>query len=50
IEARTEAANRDELLDELWDSLAPEFRVAVATFEPGHLSDAAIRHAVRPEA
>ncbi|MFE2427536.1 IMP cyclohydrolase [Streptomyces sp. NPDC059373] len=49
IEARTEAANRDELLEELWDALAPEFRVAVATFEPGHLSDAAIRHEVRPE-
>ncbi|WP_127356321.1 hypothetical protein [Actinacidiphila soli] len=50
IEAHTEAADRHELLEELWGALAPEFRVAVATFEPGHLPDAAIRHEVRPEA
>lgn len=44
LEARTAAADRDELLDEVWGALAPEFRVAAAVFEPGRLSDAAIRH------
>ncbi|WP_246144928.1 IMP cyclohydrolase [Actinacidiphila oryziradicis] len=46
LEARTEAADQSEFLEELWDALAPEFRVAVAVFEPGRLADAAIRHAV----
>jgi IMP cyclohydrolase len=44
VEARTEAADHNDLLEELWGALAPEFRVAVAVFEPGRLADAAIRH------
>ncbi|MER5185582.1 IMP cyclohydrolase [Streptomyces sp. NPDC002896] len=44
LEARTGAADRDELLQELWGSLTPELRVAVAVFEPGRLADAAIRN------
>ena len=44
LEARTEAADQDELLEEVWAALAPEFRVAMAAFEPGRLADAAIRH------
>lgn len=43
-EARTDAADRDELLEEVWNALAPELRVAMAVFEPGRLTDAAIRH------
>ena len=46
LEARTEAADQDELLEELWGALTPEFRVAVAVFESGRLADAAIRHEV----
>lgn len=46
LEARTEAADQSEFLEELWGALAPEFRVAVAVFEPGRLADAVIRHAV----
>ncbi|MFE2868795.1 IMP cyclohydrolase [Embleya sp. NPDC059259] len=46
LEAWTEAADQNELLEELWGALAPEFRVAAAVFEPGRLADAAIRHAV----
>jgi IMP cyclohydrolase len=44
IETRTEAADQEELLEEVWGALAPELRVAVAVFEPGRLADAAIRH------
>ncbi|MFE0420979.1 IMP cyclohydrolase [Streptomyces sp. NPDC058953] len=44
LEARTAAADQDELLEEVWAALAPEFRVAMAVFEPGRLADAAIRH------
>ncbi|MFF7603515.1 IMP cyclohydrolase [Streptomyces mirabilis] len=44
LEARTEAGDQDELLEELWGALPPELRVAVAVFEPGRLADAAIRH------
>ncbi|MEV0091949.1 IMP cyclohydrolase [Streptomyces sp. NPDC050738] len=44
LEARTEAAGRDELLEELWSGLPPELRVAAAAFEPGRLADAVIRH------
>ncbi|MGW2647127.1 hypothetical protein ACWC2T_19875 [Streptomyces sp. NPDC001393] len=44
LEARTEKADQDELLEELWGALTPELRVAVAVFEPGRLADAAIRH------
>lgn len=44
LEVRTDAADRDELLEELWGALVPELRVAVAVFEPGRLADAAIRH------
>jgi hypothetical protein len=44
LEVRTDDAGQDELLEELWDALAPELRVAVAVFEPGRLADAAIRH------
>lgn len=46
LEARTEAGDQDELLEELWGALVPELRVAVAVFEPGRLADAAIRHEV----
>ena len=46
LEARTEAADQDELLEELWGALTSELRVAVAVFEPGRLADAAIRHEV----
>lgn len=44
LEVRIDAADQDELLEELWGALAPELRVAVAVFEPGQLADAAIRH------
>lgn len=44
LEARTGAADQDELLEEVWGALAPELRVAVAVFELGRLADAAIRH------
>ncbi|MFG3257315.1 IMP cyclohydrolase [Streptomyces sp. NPDC048172] len=45
LEARTEAHDRDALLEELWGALSPELRVAVAVFEPGRrLADATIRH------
>jgi len=47
IEARTEAADQYELLEELWEALAPEYRVAATVFEPGHLSDAIIRQESR---
>ncbi|MDX2683212.1 hypothetical protein [Streptomyces soliscabiei] len=46
LDARTEAADQDELLEELWVALTPKLRVAVAVFEPGRLADAAIRHEV----
>lgn len=45
LEARTEAADPREFLEELWGALALEFRVAVAVFEPGRLGDGH-RHAV----
>jgi IMP cyclohydrolase len=45
LEARTEAADHKEFLEELWGALAPEFRVAAAVFEPGRLADAVIRAA-----
>jgi IMP cyclohydrolase len=45
LEARTAAADQDEFLEELWGALAPEFRVAVAVFQPGRLADAVIRAA-----
>ncbi|WP_329558273.1 hypothetical protein OG711_02810 [Streptomyces uncialis] len=44
LEARTEAGDQDELLEELWGALPPELRVAVAVFDPGGLADAAVRH------
>ncbi|MFC5826646.1 IMP cyclohydrolase [Nonomuraea insulae] len=44
VEAVTEAADQHELLDELWDSLDPRFRVAAATFTPHGLAEAALRH------
>ncbi|MFG1808159.1 IMP cyclohydrolase [Streptomyces sp. NPDC049040] len=44
LEARTEAVGKKELSDELWDSLAPEFRVALAVFEVGRLAEAVVRH------
>jgi IMP cyclohydrolase len=47
VEARTDAADRDELLEELWCALAPEFRVAAVVFEPGRLDDAVICAAAR---
>jgi IMP cyclohydrolase len=50
LEARTEAADHREFLEELWGALAPQFRVAVAVFEPGRLEEAAIRHAVDAQA
>lgn len=47
LEVRTEAADQDELLEELWGgALAPDPRVAVAVFGPARLADAAIRHEV----
>jgi IMP cyclohydrolase len=48
VEAGTEAADHEELLEELWGALTPQFRVAAAVFEPGRLAGAAIRHAVDP--
>jgi IMP cyclohydrolase len=45
LEARTEAADQKEFLEELWGALALEFRVAAAVFEPGRLADAVIRAA-----
>jgi IMP cyclohydrolase len=47
VEARTDAADRDELLAELWGALSPQFRVAAAVFEPGRLADAVICAAAR---
>ncbi|WNM35858.1 hypothetical protein RKE30_38650 [Streptomyces sp. Li-HN-5-11] len=43
-EARTRAADGDELLAEVWDSRTPGRRVAAAAFVPGQLSQAVIRH------
>ncbi len=42
-EGSTEAADPAELTDQLWAALAPERRVAVATFRPGWLREAVIR-------
>lgn len=42
-EGSTEATNAAELTDQLWAALAPERRVAVATFRPGGLREAVIR-------
>ncbi len=50
LEARTEAADQGEFLEEVWGALAPEFRVAAAVFEPGRLAHAAIRHAAAAQA
>ncbi|WEV23764.1 hypothetical protein OYE22_00155 [Streptomyces sp. 71268] len=44
LEVRTTAADRGQLLEELWGALTPELRVAAAVFEPGRLADATIRH------
>jgi IMP cyclohydrolase len=44
LEARTEAAGRDELLEEVWAALTPGLRVAAAVFEAGGLADSAIYH------
>ncbi|MEU9607717.1 IMP cyclohydrolase [Streptomyces sp. NPDC048057] len=44
VEVRTGAGSRDELLEEVWGALASEFRVAAAVFEPGRLTEAAVRH------
>ncbi|MEU5973894.1 IMP cyclohydrolase [Streptomyces sp. NPDC047315] len=44
VEFRTGAGSRDELLEEVWGALAPEFRVAATVFEPGRLAEAAVRH------
>ncbi|MEU9788217.1 IMP cyclohydrolase [Streptomyces phaeochromogenes] len=43
IEARTTAGSRDEFVDEVWNALNPELRVAAAAFEPGQIEAAAIR-------
>ena len=37
LEARTTSATRDDLLDELWSALHPDYRIAAAVFEPGAL-------------
>lgn len=42
-EGSTGAADLAELADDLWASLSPERRVAVATFRPGALAEAVIR-------
>ena len=42
-EGSTQAANPAELTDQLWAALAPERRVAVATFRPEGLREAVIR-------
>lgn len=44
VEAVSDAADRHELLDELWKSLDPRFRVAAAAFTPQGLAGAALRH------
>jgi IMP cyclohydrolase len=46
LEARTGAVDQAGLLDEVWAALTPEFRVAMAVFEPGRLADATVRHEV----
>lgn len=35
---------RADLLAEVWGALAPELRVAAATFTPGALADASLHH------
>lgn len=44
LEASTKAADQHELLDELWQALDPQLRVAAATFTPGGLTRAALLH------
>ncbi|MFG6201198.1 IMP cyclohydrolase [Nonomuraea sp. JJY05] len=44
LEALTEAADQHEFLDELWEALVPQFRVAAATFTPQDLAGTALRH------
>jgi len=48
LEARTGAAEPDELLEEVWAALAPEFRVAMTVFEPGRLASAAVPPGAAP--
>lgn len=45
LEARTDAVDQGELVEEVWAALAPEFCVAAAVFKPGHLAEA--RHPPR---
>ncbi|RUP68676.1 IMP cyclohydrolase [Streptomyces sp. NP10] len=42
-EVRINAGSRRGLLDELWDSLTPQLRIAAAVFSPGGLAEADIR-------
>jgi len=41
-EATTEAASKDDLLKEVWESLDPQYRVAAATFTGDGLADAVL--------
>ncbi|MFE6940638.1 IMP cyclohydrolase [Streptomyces chartreusis] len=43
VEARIDAGDRDEFVDEIWTSLDPGLRVAAAAFEPGQVEAAVIR-------
>ncbi|MFI0721589.1 IMP cyclohydrolase [Streptomyces sp. NPDC021224] len=45
-QTRTTAADRAELLDDIWSALTPELRVAAATFAPHGLAAAGIRQAL----
>lgn len=44
LEALTKAADQHEFLDELWEALDPQFRVAAATFTPRGLAGTALRN------
>ena len=42
IPVSTEAASKDDLLKQVWESLHPQYRVAAATFTSDGLADAAL--------
>ncbi|WP_329367711.1 IMP cyclohydrolase [Streptomyces sp. NBC_00669] len=48
VDTATRANTPAELAAEIWDVLAPELRVALAVFEPGHLGSALLRQRPQP--
>lgn len=43
LEVRTAAVNAGDLLEQLWEALPPQLRIAAAVFPPGDLARTAIR-------